>query len=162
MARSRVKVDYRELQRWHDNIQKQLDANVIETFIEECLKDMAKKLIRKIKQRTPVNTGLLRDSFQIGSIVKVGSNYEIEVYTDVEYASYVENGFMAHWVPGYWEGKQFVYDPNAKTGMQVGEKGGWVEGKFMLKISEIELQRELPKFMQRKQMQLLIKIMGGK
>lgn len=162
MAGIKVKVDYRELKRWQEHIQKQLDDKVIEKYIEECLKDLAKKLIRKIKQRTPVNTGLLRNSWTIGSITKNGNVYEIEVYTDIEYASYVENGFRAHWVPGYWEGNQFVYDPNAKTGMQVGKPGGWVPGKFMLKISEIELERALPKFLQRKQEELLKKLMGGR
>lgn len=36
------------------------------------------------------------------------------------YALYIEKGFRSHFVPGYWQGKVFVYDPTAKKGMIVG------------------------------------------
>ncbi len=156
------RVDYRELEKLRDHLKQVIDGRVVEKWIEECLRDLAKKHIRKIKQRTPVNTGLLRNSWKISSIKKNGSVYEIEIYTEIEYADFVEKGFRAHWVPGYWEGKQFVYDKNATTGMYVGKPGGWVEGRFMMKISEMELEREMPVFLKRKQQQLLKDIMRGR
>ena len=58
----------------------------------------------------------------------------LEIGTSVNYASYVNDG---HWtnpkgvekrfVPGYWNGDRFIYDPSAKCGMILKQK--WVEGK---------------------------------
>lgn len=157
----RVNVDFKEFVNFKEQFKKSIDGNLIENWIEECLRELANKLVRKIKQRTPVNTGLLMNSWTIGAITKNGDVYEVEVYTDIEYASFVEKGFRAHFVPGYWKGKQFIYDPNADTGMHVGKPGGWVQGKFMMKFSEEDLKRELPSFLKRKQEQLLKKMMGG-
>lgn len=159
--RGRGRVDYRELERLQGRIGRAVDNRVIESWIEECLQDMAKKLVRKIKQRTPVNTGLLRNSWKISSIKKIGNSYEIEVFTEVEYAKYVEEGFRAHFVPGYWSGSQFVYDKNAKTGMQVGKPGTYVKGRFMVLLSEFDLEREKTAFIRRKQQQLLKKLIQG-
>lgn len=159
---ARVRVNVRELERLQKRMEKVADEQVVAAWIEECLRDLAKKHIRKIKRRTPVNTGLLRESWKISSIKRNGAVYEIEVYTEIEYAEYVEKGFRAHWVPGYWQGKQFVYDKDAKTGMQVGKPGTFVEGRFMMKFSEEDLEREMPAFMKRKQLQLLKNLMNGR
>lgn len=76
------------------------------------------------------------------SVRKVGSNYHIDIINPVEYASYVEYGHRqtpGRYVPAL--GKQL--------------KQGWVPGRFMLTISEAELnsikeqilQAKLNKFM---------------
>lgn len=36
------------------------------------------------------------------------------------YSGYIEKGFRSHFVPGYWRGNIFLYDPTAKKGMIVG------------------------------------------
>ena len=36
------------------------------------------------------------------------------------YSGYIEKGFRSHFVPGYWRGRVFVYDPTSKKGMIVG------------------------------------------
>lgn len=162
MARAKVRVDFKELKQFAQRFQEVIDNNEIDAFMQECVFDLAKKLLKKVRQRTPVNTGLLRGRWEIGKITRKGNIYEVEVHNDVEYASYVENGFRAHWVPGYWSGKQFVYDPNAETGMHVGKPGGWVPGKFMMRFSVEEVERELPKFIKRKQKQFLNRIMRGR
>lgn len=161
MVKSKVKVDFRQLKRFADRFEKMANEELVEQFIREALLEIGKKLIAKTKRKTPVNTGLLRNSWQIGNIERQGDEYVVEVYTDLEYASFVENGFRAHWVPGEWKGKQFVYDPDAKTGMQVGKKGAWVPGKFMMTISKNEIEREMPRYIQRKQLELLKRIING-
>ena len=57
----------------------------------------------------------------------------MEVGTNLEYAAFVNDGHWTNprgvarrWVPGYWEGDRFIYDPQAKTGMAL--KQHWVEG----------------------------------
>lgn len=139
-----------------------INSNQMDAFMRECLLDLAKKLWRKTKNKTPFNTGLLKNTWKIGTISKIGDMYEIEVYNDTEYAEWIENGFKAHWVPGRWEGHQFVYDKNErKSGMFVGKPGTYVEGKFMLKLSEGEVEREMNRFLQRKQEEFLRKLLGG-
>lgn len=92
----------------------------------------------EIIRRKVLDTRLLLASFHKGN----GSNvWEItdggltlEVGSTLEYAGYVNDG---HWtnpkgtdrrfVPGYWNGDRFIYDPSAKGGMVL--KQHWVDGK---------------------------------
>lgn len=159
---ARAGFEFSEFLQFRDRMQGMLDEHAVDGFIREVLLDLAKKLVVKTKRRTPKNTGLLQNSWMIGNVVQNDNSYEVEVYTDIEYANFIENGFRAHWVPGEWVGNQFVYDKNAKTGMQVGKKNSWVPGKFMLTISAKEIERELPAYLQKKQLELLKKMMGGR
>lgn len=156
------KFDFSELERFAGAFQKALDERVIERFIRDFLLEMAYRADRKIKKRTPVNTGELRRRWKVGNVERRGNAYVVEIYNPLEYASYVEYGFRSHWVPGRWEGKQFVYDKNADTGMYVGPKNGWVEGRFMMTISMQEIERELPRYLEKRMTQLLNEIMNGR
>ncbi|MEC1178538.1 HK97 gp10 family phage protein [Metasolibacillus meyeri] len=154
--------EFSEMRALAGRLEQFVNGGHTEAFMRECLIELAKKLWKKTKNKTPFNTGLLRNTWQIGTISKIGDIYEIEVYNDTEYAEFVEHGFKAHWVPGRWEGHQFIYDPKErKSGMFVGKPGTYVEGKFMLKLSEQELEREMERFLQRKQEQFLRKMLGG-
>lgn len=75
--------------------------------------------------------GTLRRGWTIGKIVKKGSFYEIEVINPVEYASYVEYGHRTR---------------NHK---------GWVKGRFMMTISEKELESQIPKIIEKRIMEYL-------
>ena len=71
------------------------------------------------------------------TVTQNGVVYEIEVYNPTEYASYVEYGHrqqVGRFVP------------------QIGKrlKQGWVQGQFMLKISEEEIQAIAPKLLEKK------------
>ncbi len=78
--------------------------------------------IRKVKKMTPVDTGDLRNHWK-HKVVKNGDSYIITIYNDLEYASFVENGHRI--VIG-------------------GQTVGWVEGKFMLKLTMDEMERLAP------------------
>lgn len=156
------KFDFSELRRLAGAFNKALDERVIERFMRDFLLEMAHRAERKIKKRTPVNTGHLRKNWQVGMVERHGNALVVEIYNPVEYASFVEYGFRAHWVPGYWKGKSFVYDPNAQTGMYVGPKGGWVPGRFMATISMQEIERELPRYLERRVVELWDGIMNGR
>lgn len=156
------KFDMKEFKQFADTLKKATDERVIERFIRDFVMEMAYRAERKIKKRTPANSGELRRKWGVGRVKRRGNSYIVEVFNNVEYASFVENGFRSHWVPGYWEGNTFVYDSSAKSGMQVGEKGGWVEGRFMMAISMKEIERELPKYLEKRQAQLLNDIMNGR
>jgi hypothetical protein len=100
-------------------------------FLDECIRELAARLLAKVVPRTPVDKGELRRGWTIGQIVRTPTGVEVEVINPVEYAPYVEFGHRTR------------------------NHTGWVEGRFMLTISEDELQRELPAILNRKLQQFL-------
>ena len=137
----------------------------IEKF-KDLAKELAARLLAKVIKRTPVGDyqsttgksgGTLRrgwtarsegeaesgrtqnakqyaDSLQIN---KVGNTYQVEIINPVNYASYVEFGHRTR-----------------------GGKG-WVNGRFMLTISEQELDTQAPAILERKISQKLMEVFGG-
>lgn len=80
------KFDFSEFKKLANSFQKTLDERVIERFIRDFLMEMAMRAMRKVKKRTPVDTGELRNNWQIGQVVKKGDAYEIEVFNNTHYA----------------------------------------------------------------------------
>ena len=101
--------------------------NGMDYFINDCAKELAARLIRELKQRTPVgDTGRLRGSWQSSGTTKSGIVYSIRVINETEYAIYVE------------------YGHRTRGG------AGWVRGRFMLTISTDELRQNTPAILERK------------
>ena len=73
----------------------------------------------------------------MGDIQKIGDNYQIEIINPTEYTSYVEYGHRQ--TPGR-------YIP----ALGVSAKKAWVPGKFMLTISEKEINDLAPKLIEKK------------
>lgn len=122
--------ELRELQRQLENLQSDR-----ERFCRECAKELTARLLSKVKRRTPVGQypsgsgrtgGTLRRNWTIGGIQKTGDTYKVEVINPTEYASYVEYGH------------------------RTANHSGWVQGQFMLTISERELQEVAPAILERK------------
>lgn len=126
----------RQLQRQIEALQKDQDR-----FCEECAKYLAQRLIAKVRQRTPVDSGNLRRNWTT-NIHKEGQNYVIELINQTEYASYVEYGHRQE--PG-----RFV----PAIGRRL--KKAWVPGQFMLTISERELQEQAPAMLEQRLTELL-------
>ena len=97
----------------------------------------AVKQARKIcKENGIVNNGTYRMNFHAGrsggppdaaakeydgsSVVRSGRTHRIDVYNNLDYAQHLEYGFRSHFVPGYWAGHTFVYQPGYPGGMYVG------------------------------------------
>ena len=91
--------------------------------------------------------GTLRKNWTVSDVRKNGGNYEIEVSNSTEYASYVEFGHRQ--TPG-----RFV----PAIGKRL--KKSWVKGKFMLTISENELQKQAPAVIEKKITEWLKKLGG--
>ena len=136
--------DCKELVQFKDKIQK-LSENQAQFFIQACAKELAARLLSKTIKRTPVGQypsssgkvgGTLRRGWTTGKSasayvdsldIKLSNGiYTIEIVNPVDYASYVEFGHRS----------------------RNGE--GWVEGKFMLTISEQEIQAASPKILENK------------
>lgn len=141
------KVDFQDLEKFRSNIEKHLTGDQVDLFIESCAKELAARLLAKVIKRTPVGQypassgkkgGTLRRGWTGGknsspstyaNSLKVhhfGNVYVIEIINPVEYAPYVEFGHRTR------------------------NHEGWVEGKFMLTISEQEVQADAPRILQNK------------
>ena len=151
-------VDTRQLREFQKKLERmQKDNN---EFLEACAKELAARLLAKVIKRTPVGDysdtydleddgenkflvmsdkqgGTLRKGWSTSEITKVGDTYQVEVFNDTKYASYVEYGHRQK--PG-----RYV----SAIGKRL--KKGWVEGRFMLTISEQELQRDAPRILEKK------------
>jgi hypothetical protein len=122
--------EYRDLIEFQRKLQKmQADSDAV---IEDAARELAGRLLNKVKKRTPVGVyphrtgGNLRRNWTIGPIRKEGHNFVVEIENPTEYASYVEYGHRT-----------------------VNHKG-WVKGRFMLTISEKEIKNIAPKVLEKK------------
>lgn len=125
-------VDYTQLDTFRRRVKQSFTGKQVDLFMESCAKELAARLLAKVIKRTPVGRypdrvgGTLRRGWTAGQNAKSYANslhinhysdvYIIEITNPVEYASYVEFGHRTR---------------NHK---------GWVKGKFMLTISEQEIQ----------------------
>lgn len=147
MAGANVRLDYKELVKLKEQIMLFGDPTQMDQFMTSCAKELAARLLAKVIKRTPVGQypaetgkkgGTLRRGWTGGqnanatafvkslTVNKVGTDYVIEIINPVEYASYVEYGHRTR---------------NHK---------GWVEGKFMLTISEDEIRNSAPRILEKK------------
>lgn len=147
--------DFRQLEGLRDRFER-LQNQDYDNFCRAAAKELAARLLAKVKKRTPVGDysgaaytciggqahkgnrragmvgGTLRREWFSCRVTKRGNLYQVEVVNPMQYASYVEYGHRT-----------------------VGHKG-WVKGHFMLTISEQELQAQAPALLERK----LIKFLG--
>ena len=154
--------DFKELKKFQQKLEKMSKAN-IQKFCEDISKELAARLLRKVIKRSPVGIyyhgklgGTLRRGWTAKTeqeaksgnskgkdisnwvnqlpVKKIGNILQVDVTNVVNYASYVEFGHRTR---------------NHK---------GWVEGQFMLTISEKEINAMLPKFIERKLTQLISEV----
>ena len=164
--------DFSELEKLQKKFEK-LSKIDVDRFCKDVAKELAAKLLGKVIPRTPVgqgtfetiegkrytikNGGTLRRGWTSNTeaeaengaapdavtyakslrIARMGNNYIIIVENPVKYASYVEYGHRQE--PG-----RYV----AAIGKRL--KASWVEGRYMLTISEKELESEIPALLERK------------
>ena len=116
-------------------------------FLSSLAKEIAMRLFAAVKKRTPIGVypegsgktgGTLRRGWSVGSVRKRAGIYEVEVINSVDYASYVENGHRTR-----------------------GLKG-WVKGRFMLMISEKEIEVKAPAIIERRIAAKLQEVFNGK
>ncbi len=111
-----------------------------------------------------MDTRQLLSSFQKGGDGNVWNlgGLTLEVGTSVSYAGYVNDGHSqqpGRYIPGYWSGHRFIYDPSAKTGMVL--KKNWVEGKHYWESALRILDKLCPEFLDKKLQEWLDRYFGG-
>lgn len=165
-----------------------LEANEMKEFFEKCrragngvfkrelslfLEGIGLEFLRIIEDEIirlkVMDTRLLLNSFHKGEDENVwrlsDSGLTLEVGTNVEYASYVNDG---HWtckkgekmrfVPGYWSGNRFIYDSSAKSGMML--KQNWVKGAHYWESGLRILDKMLPGLIEAKLQQWINSYFG--
>ena len=117
-----------------------------EKYVQLAAKDIAKHLHKMLIKHTPVDFGTLQSFWQTEenyayAVKQLGNGFEITLYNRAEYATWVNDGHRqrpGRFVPGYWEGNHFRYDPNANGGMVL--KRSWVQGRFFVEKSIVETE----------------------
>lgn len=140
------KTDCRQLKKLQKNIEELSSKLNMDAFCEACCKELAARLLALVIPATPVGKypkssgkkgGTLRRGWgaktakeakayaQSLRVTKRGHIYEIEIINPIEYASYVEFGHRT-------------------------VNGGWVEGRYMLTVSEERLKTIAPRLLEQK------------
>lgn len=162
MARQElVNIDVRELSNFFDELGQAGTEfkKELQKFMEGIGDEFLRILEDEIIRRNAMDSRLLLNSFHKGNDANIWSlsdgGMTLEVGTNVEYASYVNDGHWTNpkgvktrWVPGYWQNDRFVYDPSAKTGMLLRQK--WVEGKHYWDSAIRIIEKMIPSFMESK------------
>lgn len=139
------KIDCKQLEQLRDSLEAM--ARNSDDFFEAASREIAARLLAKVIKRTPVGTyhsnsgkvgGTLRRGWTAGTnqaatsyadsltVHHFGDTYVIEIINPVEYASYVEFGH------------------------RTANGTGWVEGKYMLTLSEQEIRQSAPGILEAK------------
>ena len=144
MSSEYVDIDMSEFEEFFDRMDRAAKGDFrkeVERWLEAIGNDFLRVVQDEIIRRKMMNSRVLPASFEKGSS---GNSWELteggltlEVGTNVSYAKYVHDGHWTNtkgvarrWVPGYWSGDQFIYDPSADTGMLLKQK--WVPGQPFL------------------------------
>ena len=131
----------------------------LELFLEGLGVEFLRIVEDEIIRREVLDTRLLLASFHKGDSNNVwditDGGLTLEVGSTLKYAGYVNDG---HWtnpkgvarrfVPGYWEGDRFIYDPESEGGMVLKQK--WVDGKPYWDSALRILDKMLPEFLDAK------------
>lgn len=89
-------------------------------FLRQFLLKQALDALARTKDNTPVDTGLLRASWTIGEVQRVGNSLVVAISNPTEYASFVEYGHMTR------------------------DRKRWIEGKFMCTLAIDEVAKLIP------------------
>jgi len=130
-----------------------------EQYLEALGQEFLRILEDEIIRRKVMDTRLLLNSFHKDSESNVwiisDGGLTLEVGTSVKYAGYVNDG---HWtvkkgqkqrfIPGFWDGDSFTYDPNAEGGMLLKQQ--WVPGAHYWEAALRILDAMLPSLLDAK------------
>ena len=134
MAGKYVRIDATELRRFVERLNQAGRGKEFEKELSRFLDAIAVEFLSYVQdfiiQAGSVDTRLLLNSFQKsgeGSVfIAQEGGLQIEVGTNVEYASFVNDGHWLNpkgvdmrWVPGEWQGERFIYQPGGNRGMRL-------------------------------------------
>ena len=139
----KVKWEFDELWKCQDRLSQTVE---FDRFMKLAAQDIAKRLHKMLINNTPVDFGTLQAHWQTDenysyTVDRTKFGFEVTLYNRAKYATWVNDGHRqqpGRFIPGYWEGKHFRYDPNADGGMVL--KRSWVMGRFFVERSVIQTE----------------------
>lgn len=117
--------DYSEFQQYRDNFAK--FTREFDAWIHKFLLNEGMRFIREVKNRTPVDTGDLRNHWKLEGMTRDGDTLQVWFVNPMHYASFVEYGHAKPY----------------KSGAAPGS-ADWVEGYFMMTVSLDVIKRGMP------------------
>ena len=126
--------------------------NEFDAIVEELLNETVDVAEVKAKDLTPTVSGDAKAKWKTKKAYKVGNGFKAKLFNNSKYIGYLNNGhrMAKHFVPGYWCGNEFKYDPQAKEGVVMGSKTKYVKGKFMLEKASGSAEKYLVKAAEKK------------
>ena len=98
------------------------------------------------------NTGDYMRNWDVGKPHRFGNRYFIRFFNNLHYAIHLEYGTRGHYVPGYWEGNQFVYKKGFPGGVYMrAQPGHFVMRRAIERTKttqEARLKRKIDKYFQ--------------
>ncbi len=118
--------DFTEFQEYRDNFMTMYLQ--FDTWLTRFLLQEGMRFIAAVKPRTPVDTGDLRNHWQLEGISRQGDVLHCWFVNTMYYATFVEYGHAKPYMSG------------------IATEGGpdWVEGYFMMTVSIEQIQRTMP------------------
>ena len=112
-------------------------AKDFEQFLKKFMLNIGRRVLARTKLYTPVDTGDLRDLWELSDVEVIGDVVQITLFNPLDYASHVEYGHV--------------------TGK---DREGWVDGFFMATISMQEVQATMTERF-RRAFKLYVRSKGG-
>ncbi|MFA9376232.1 MAG: HK97 gp10 family phage protein [Lachnotalea sp.] len=146
--------DFRELEKMRDKLE-QLSESDIDLFCSSVAKELAARLLAKVIKRTPVGQyseagkkgGTLRRGWttqQSGSGSEGMKTSGASQYVDTLKVHYYDGNYIVEIT------NPIMYASYVEFGHRTANHQGWVDGKFMMTISEKELEQQAPSLIQKK------------
>jgi len=123
------RTNFKKIKQLQKKMEQASREGVTQEVVEKAVYEIANKTLAQTKRRTaPSDTGHLRRNWNLTSINKEEDHTFVEIYNNVEYASFVENGHRGVAVMIEKDGEKIGYRV-----MHVDDH--WTEGRFMLRNS---------------------------
>ncbi|WP_373880033.1 HK97 gp10 family phage protein [Levilactobacillus brevis] len=113
-------IDDKEFRDWAKRVNEKIATDKVKHGLEVTMQRVKAQSMKAVKSRTPVDTGHLRQTWHVDGPFIGGAVISLRLYNNTEYVPFVENG---HRTRG---------------------GGGWVEGRFMLKDTVVEVEGQMP------------------
>lgn len=117
--------DYNGFIRYRDNFNKMYQQ--FDSWLNAFLLKEGMRFIAGVKPRTPVDTGDLRNHWQLDGITRTGDTLRCWFVNSMYYATFVEYGHAKPYKSGAAEGSS-----------------DWVAGYFMMTVTLDQIERSMP------------------
>lgn len=144
-----------DISEWLEFRDRLADSEGFEKHMKLAAQDIAKRLHDMLIKHTPVDFGTLQAFWQTPenyayTVEQTATGFEVTLYNRAKYATWVNDGHRqqpGRFIPGYWEGDHFRYDPNADGGMVL--KQPWVQGRFFVEKGIVDTEDAVEKLIEK-------------